>query len=252
MIECRIWVNYPFNFERLIWRASPLFLRYTMAAQDLVMKARGVLKDRGWRIAGDRLGSGDDISVFIIPLMNGSKQPQPSWPIRRQGANRMGLNPSLTRRSDAHTASCWSLWNALCVWAHLQHGHLLLRLESQHLLTLKTHVDVPNVHVGWWDQYISYNFAQWLKESSDSLKFSVDRCAPTAVCLSALIWQLGGNNRVLFVLSGYPFILWMFSLRFSFFAFLGKNQSNSGCYLYILFYKDWKSVLFLSCAVYLQ
>uniref|UniRef100_A0A9J7XGV7 Protein phosphatase, Mg2+/Mn2+ dependent, 1H n=2 Tax=Cyprinus carpio TaxID=7962 RepID=A0A9J7XGV7_CYPCA len=52
--------------------------RYTMAAQDLVMKARGVLRDRGWRIAGDRLGSGDDISVFIIPLMHGDKQPPPS------------------------------------------------------------------------------------------------------------------------------------------------------------------------------
>uniref|UniRef100_A0A672LEF9 Protein phosphatase 1H-like n=1 Tax=Sinocyclocheilus grahami TaxID=75366 RepID=A0A672LEF9_SINGR len=52
--------------------------RYTMAAQDLVMKARGVLRDRGWRIAGDRLGSGDDISVFIIPLMHGIKQPPPS------------------------------------------------------------------------------------------------------------------------------------------------------------------------------
>uniref|UniRef100_A0A8C2L4Q8 Protein phosphatase, Mg2+/Mn2+ dependent, 1H n=1 Tax=Cyprinus carpio TaxID=7962 RepID=A0A8C2L4Q8_CYPCA len=46
--------------------------RYTMAAQDLVMKARGVLRDQGWRIAGDRLGSGDDISVFIIPLMHGN------------------------------------------------------------------------------------------------------------------------------------------------------------------------------------
>ncbi|XP_026875886.2 protein phosphatase 1H [Electrophorus electricus] len=51
--------------------------RYTMAAQDLVMKARGVLNDRGWRIANDRLGSGDDISVYIIPLMFGNKQQQP-------------------------------------------------------------------------------------------------------------------------------------------------------------------------------
>ncbi|XP_077373573.1 protein phosphatase 1H isoform X1 [Festucalex cinctus] len=42
--------------------------RYTMAAQDLVMHARGVLKDGGWRISGDRLGSGDDISVYVIPL----------------------------------------------------------------------------------------------------------------------------------------------------------------------------------------
>ncbi|XP_055790546.1 protein phosphatase 1H-like isoform X2 [Salvelinus fontinalis] len=48
--------------------------RYTMAAQDLVMRARGVLKDRGWRIANDRLGSGDDISVYIICLMYGNRQ----------------------------------------------------------------------------------------------------------------------------------------------------------------------------------
>lgn len=49
-------------------------VRYTMAAQDLIMRARGVLKDRGWRISNDRLGSGDDISVYIIPLMYGNKQ----------------------------------------------------------------------------------------------------------------------------------------------------------------------------------
>ncbi|XP_061085973.1 protein phosphatase 1H [Conger conger] len=49
--------------------------RYTMAAQDLVMRARGVLKDRGWRISNDRLGSGDDISVYIIPLLHGNRQP---------------------------------------------------------------------------------------------------------------------------------------------------------------------------------
>uniref|UniRef100_A0A665UD44 PPM-type phosphatase domain-containing protein n=1 Tax=Echeneis naucrates TaxID=173247 RepID=A0A665UD44_ECHNA len=48
--------------------------RYTMAAQDLIMRARGVLKDRGWRISNDRLGSGDDISVYIIPLMYANKQ----------------------------------------------------------------------------------------------------------------------------------------------------------------------------------
>ncbi|XP_060628668.2 protein phosphatase 1J [Anolis sagrei] len=42
--------------------------RYTMVAQELVMKSRGILKDRGWRLANDKLGSGDDISVFVIPL----------------------------------------------------------------------------------------------------------------------------------------------------------------------------------------
>ncbi|XP_028913264.1 protein phosphatase 1H [Ornithorhynchus anatinus] len=47
--------------------------RYTLAAQDLVMRARGVLKDRGWRISSDRLGSGDDISVYVIPLLHGNK-----------------------------------------------------------------------------------------------------------------------------------------------------------------------------------
>uniref|UniRef100_A0A1A8PB56 Protein phosphatase, Mg2+/Mn2+ dependent, 1H n=1 Tax=Nothobranchius pienaari TaxID=704102 RepID=A0A1A8PB56_9TELE len=54
--------------------------RYTMAAQDLIMRARGVLKDRGWRISNDRLGSGDDISVYIIPLMFGNKTSQSTTP----------------------------------------------------------------------------------------------------------------------------------------------------------------------------
>ena len=52
-----------------------LINRYTMAAQDLIMRARGVLRDRGWRISNDKLGSGDDISVYIIPLMYGNRQP---------------------------------------------------------------------------------------------------------------------------------------------------------------------------------
>uniref|UniRef100_A0A8C5DKS3 Protein phosphatase 1H-like n=1 Tax=Gouania willdenowi TaxID=441366 RepID=A0A8C5DKS3_GOUWI len=43
-------------------------MRYTMAAQDLLMRSRGVLKERGWRLPNDRLGSGDDITVFIVPL----------------------------------------------------------------------------------------------------------------------------------------------------------------------------------------
>uniref|UniRef100_A0A673JIX5 Protein phosphatase 1H-like n=1 Tax=Sinocyclocheilus rhinocerous TaxID=307959 RepID=A0A673JIX5_9TELE len=43
-------------------------LRYTLAAQDLLMGSRGVLKERGWRLPNERLGSGDDITVFVIPL----------------------------------------------------------------------------------------------------------------------------------------------------------------------------------------
>ncbi|GCB79122.1 hypothetical protein scyTo_0016915 [Scyliorhinus torazame] len=42
--------------------------RFTMAAEDLVMRSRGILKEHGWRLSNDRLGSGDDISVFVIPL----------------------------------------------------------------------------------------------------------------------------------------------------------------------------------------
>ncbi|XP_037266707.1 protein phosphatase 1J isoform X2 [Falco rusticolus] len=42
--------------------------RYTVVAQELVVRSRGVLKERGWRLANDKLGSGDDISVFVIPL----------------------------------------------------------------------------------------------------------------------------------------------------------------------------------------
>ncbi|XP_051562680.1 protein phosphatase 1H-like [Myxocyprinus asiaticus] len=43
-------------------------MRYTLAAQDLLMRSRGVLKERGWRLPNERLGSGDDITVFVIPL----------------------------------------------------------------------------------------------------------------------------------------------------------------------------------------
>lgn len=50
--------------------------RYTMAAQELVMKARGVFTEQGWRTTNGRLGSGDDISVYIIPLIFGNSQPQ--------------------------------------------------------------------------------------------------------------------------------------------------------------------------------
>ncbi|KAM7170602.1 protein phosphatase 1J isoform 2-T2 [Macrochelys suwanniensis] len=42
--------------------------RYTVAAYELVLRSRGVLKERGWRLANDKLGSGDDISVFVVPL----------------------------------------------------------------------------------------------------------------------------------------------------------------------------------------
>ncbi|XP_069094777.1 protein phosphatase 1H-like [Pleurodeles waltl] len=46
--------------------------RFTMVAQELVLRSRGALKERGWRLANEKLGSGDDISVFVIPLGGGT------------------------------------------------------------------------------------------------------------------------------------------------------------------------------------
>lgn len=42
--------------------------RYKALAQALVLGARGTPRDRGWRLPNNKLGSGDDISVFVIPL----------------------------------------------------------------------------------------------------------------------------------------------------------------------------------------
>ncbi|XP_064473634.1 protein phosphatase 1H-like [Ornithodoros turicata] len=42
--------------------------RYISAAQDLVMNARGKLKERNWRTAENKAATIDDISVFVIPL----------------------------------------------------------------------------------------------------------------------------------------------------------------------------------------
>ncbi|ELU08743.1 hypothetical protein CAPTEDRAFT_148108 [Capitella teleta] len=48
--------------------------RYTSAAQDLVMNARGLLK-KGWRTVDDNMASGDDITAFVIPLHHYSSAP---------------------------------------------------------------------------------------------------------------------------------------------------------------------------------
>lgn len=42
--------------------------RFTSAAQDLVMAARGKLVERNWRTADNKSATIDDISVFVIPL----------------------------------------------------------------------------------------------------------------------------------------------------------------------------------------
>ncbi|XP_071492145.1 protein phosphatase 1H-like [Diadema antillarum] len=45
------------------------YKKYASAAQELVMAARGVLRINGWRtLKENKQGSGDDITVFVIPL----------------------------------------------------------------------------------------------------------------------------------------------------------------------------------------
>lgn len=47
---------------------SCIFLRYTSAAQDLVMHSRGKLCEKNWKTADGKPATIDDISVFVIPL----------------------------------------------------------------------------------------------------------------------------------------------------------------------------------------
>ncbi|XP_069801397.1 protein phosphatase 1J isoform X2 [Dendropsophus ebraccatus] len=42
--------------------------RYNLAAQELVLRTRGVRKENSWRLPTGKLASLDDISVFVIPL----------------------------------------------------------------------------------------------------------------------------------------------------------------------------------------
>ena len=41
---------------------------YTQVAHDLVLAARGTFGKKGWRTAKEQIASGDDITVFVIPL----------------------------------------------------------------------------------------------------------------------------------------------------------------------------------------
>ena len=49
-------------------------LRYVMAAQALVGDARGTLSEKGWRRANGELASYDDISAFVIPICECSRE----------------------------------------------------------------------------------------------------------------------------------------------------------------------------------
>ncbi|KAE8623128.1 hypothetical protein XENTR_v10005510 [Xenopus tropicalis] len=42
--------------------------RYNIAARELVLQTRGILQGNSWKLSNGTLASGDDISVFVIPL----------------------------------------------------------------------------------------------------------------------------------------------------------------------------------------
>ncbi|XP_065351032.1 protein phosphatase 1H [Cloeon dipterum] len=52
--------------------------RYTSAAQDLVMSSRGKLTERNWRTSEGKSATIDDISVFVIPIVD-YKRDHSAW-----------------------------------------------------------------------------------------------------------------------------------------------------------------------------
>ena len=52
-----------------------VLFRYSAAARDLVLTARGTYTaGGGWRMANDKPASVDDITVYVIPLLSASKK----------------------------------------------------------------------------------------------------------------------------------------------------------------------------------
>ena len=52
-----------------IYRLKAGKYRYISLAQDLVMAARGKLKERNWKRSNGSPATIDDISVFVIPIL---------------------------------------------------------------------------------------------------------------------------------------------------------------------------------------
>jgi serine/threonine protein phosphatase PrpC len=50
---------------------------YTAIANNLVLAARGTLGKKGWRTAKEQIASGDDITVFVVPLMHAQSPTKP-------------------------------------------------------------------------------------------------------------------------------------------------------------------------------
>ena len=51
---------------------------YTTIAHNLVLAARGTFGKKGWRTAKEQIASGDDITVFVVPLMYTNSPPKPA------------------------------------------------------------------------------------------------------------------------------------------------------------------------------
>ena len=50
---------------------------YTQMAHDLILTARGTFGKKGWRTKKDQIASGDDITVFVVPLNCHQTTPKP-------------------------------------------------------------------------------------------------------------------------------------------------------------------------------
>jgi len=83
-----------------------LICRYTSAAQDLVMSSRGKLTERNWRTSESRSATIDDISVFVIPIID-YKRDYSAWleqnsALREQlSANLNSINSSVVVKEEA-------------------------------------------------------------------------------------------------------------------------------------------------------
>ncbi|XP_075709967.1 protein phosphatase 1J isoform X2 [Rhinoderma darwinii] len=62
--------------------------RYNLAAQELVLRTRGVRKENSWRLSNGKLASLDDISVFVIPLAGHCRR-KVQYVTRKQSQNRL-------------------------------------------------------------------------------------------------------------------------------------------------------------------
>ncbi|XP_059488514.1 protein phosphatase 1H [Neocloeon triangulifer] len=76
--------------------------RYTSAAQDLVMSSRGKLTERNWRTSEGKSATIDDISVFVIPVVD-YKREHAAW-LKQNAALREQISANLNSINSAVVA----------------------------------------------------------------------------------------------------------------------------------------------------